>query len=50
MEGGTTVRETLIVTAFILLFFAFFTVISYKAEKEVDRFSEERLKTAKKSR
>ena len=48
MEGGASVGESLIITTFILLFFALFAVISHKAEKEVDRFSEERLNSANK--
>ncbi len=50
MEGGASVMESIIVTACILLFFTGFYILSGKAEKEIDRYNEERLKSVKKSR
>jgi len=44
------VGESLVVTALILLFFGFFTLLSRKAEREIDRYYEEKLKTGKTSR
>ncbi|HEY8391559.1 MAG TPA: hypothetical protein VIL83_02375 [Capillibacterium sp.] len=42
--------ESLIVTALIIIFFGSFTLLSRKAEHELDRYYEERLKTGKTSR
>ena len=49
-EGGAPLGESLVVTALIILFFGFFTLLSRKAEREVDRYYEEKLKTGKTSR
>ncbi|WP_269206172.1 hypothetical protein [Capillibacterium thermochitinicola] len=42
--------ETLVVTLLVVLFFGFFTLISNKAEKEVDRYYEEKRKAGTRSR
>jgi hypothetical protein len=44
------VGESLIVTTLIILFFAFFTLLSHKAEQELDRYYAEKRKAGKKSR
>jgi hypothetical protein len=49
-EGGASVGESLIVTTLIILFFAFFTLLSRKAEQEVDRYYAEKRNAGKKSR
>lgn len=50
MEGGAAVMESIIVTACILLFFTGFSLLSRKAEKELEQYYGERLKSVKKSR
>lgn len=49
-EGGALVGESLVVTLLVLLFFVFFALVSNKAEKEVDRYYEEKRKAGTRSR
>ena len=42
--------ESLIVTTLVILFFAFFTFLSRKAEQEVERYYAEKRNAGKKSR
>jgi hypothetical protein len=49
-EGGALVGESLVVTILILLFFGFFGLLSRKAEREVERYYEEKFQTGKTSR
>lgn len=42
--------ESMIVTILVLLFFSIFILLSSKAEREVDRYYEEKTKAGRKTR